>query len=111
FHENFAGGRATLILTSFVMVAQLILKEVMTGPITRLVPMVVALYFLSYNLNTIQQQDYTIQVILFFGLVVLPIIGWFLASRLQGAFARANDAQAELTEEFLNSMQRPMEIQ
>ncbi len=111
FHQNFGGGRATLVLTSFVMVAQLILKEVITGPVTRLVPMVVALFFLSYNLNTIRQQDYTIQTILLVGLVVLPIIGWFLASRLQTAFALANSAQAELTEEFMNSVHRPLEIQ
>jgi ABC-type multidrug transport system fused ATPase/permease subunit len=111
FHEKFGAGRATLVLTSFVMIAQLILKEVVTAPVTRLVPMIIALVFLSYNLNTIGQQDYAIQAILFVGLIVLPIIGWYLASRLQTAFARANNAQAELTEEFLNSVHRPMEIQ
>lgn len=111
FHETFSGGRATVVLTSFVMVTQLILKEVITAPVTKLIPMAVALVFLSYNLNTIRQQDYTIQAILFVGLVVLPIIGWYLASRLQMAFALANKAQTELTEEFLNSVHRPMEIQ
>jgi ATP-binding cassette subfamily B protein len=111
FHETFSAGRATMMMTSFVMVAQLILKEVITAPITRLVPMLVALYFLSYNLNTIQQQDYTIQIIMFVGLVVLPVIGWLLSSRLQAAFARARDAQAEMTEEFMNSAHRPLEIQ
>ena len=111
FHENFAGGRATMLVTAFVQVAQLILKEVVTAPITRLIPMLSALAFLAYNLRTIQQQDVTIQVILLAGLVVLPVIGWFLSARLQAAFTRARDSQTALTEEFLNSVHRPFEVQ
>src|SRR5258707_1032829 len=61
FHENFAGGRATMLVTAFVQVAQLILKEVITAPVTRLIPMLSALVFLAYNLRTIQQQDFQIQ--------------------------------------------------
>jgi ATP-binding cassette subfamily B protein len=111
YFESFDSGQATLLVTSFVPTAQTMLNEVITGPIVRLVSMGGALYFLALNLNTLQQQDRLIHAIFLVGLVGLPIIGWFLSVRLRASFAKARDSQAQLAEEFMNSMFRPSEIQ
>ncbi|MFI4995286.1 MAG: ATP-binding cassette domain-containing protein, partial [Hyphomicrobiales bacterium] len=41
----------------------------------------------------------------------LPVVGWFLAARLRTAFARALDSQVHLTDEFMNSIHKPDEVQ
>jgi ABC-type multidrug transport system fused ATPase/permease subunit len=111
FLQKFDAGRGTLLITTFVMVAQSMLAEIATGPPVRLVSMAGALYFLSFNMRTLQQQDNVIEAIFLVGMIGLPIIGWFLAVRLRSSFARARDSQAGLADEFMNSLYRPSEIQ
>jgi ABC-type multidrug transport system fused ATPase/permease subunit len=113
FLQKFDAGRATLLITTFVMVAQSILVEIATGPIVRLTSMAGALYFLIFNMRTLQQQhqDNVMEAIFLVGMIGLPIIGWFLAIRLRSSFARARDSQALLADEFMNSLYRPSEIQ
>jgi ABC-type multidrug transport system fused ATPase/permease subunit len=111
FLQKFDAGRATLLITTFVMVAQSMLAEIAAGPPVRLVSMAGALYFLVFNMRTLQQQDNVIEAIFLVGMIGLPIIGWFLAVRLRSSFARARDSQARLADEFMNSLYRPSEIQ
>ena len=109
--QKFDAGRATLLITTYVMVAQSMLAEIATGPLVRLMSMAGALYFLIFNMRTLQQQDNVIEAIFLVGMIGLPIIGWFLAVRLRASFARARDSQARLADEFMNSLYRPSEIQ
>jgi len=111
FLQKFDTGRATLLITTFVMVAQSMLAEIVTGPLVRLMSMAGAVYFLIFNLRTLQQQDSAIEAIFLVGMIGLPIIGWFLAVRLRSPFVRARDSQARLADEFMNSLSRPSEIQ
>ena len=108
---KFEGGRAMMLITAFVNVAQMILKEAVTAPLIRLVTLAGALFFLVGNMQTLGQQDNWIQAILLVALIALPVLGWHLAAKLPMAFARVRVDQEQMTEEFMNSVHQPGEVQ
>jgi len=111
FQQKFDTGRSMLLVMQFVSIAQMMLKEVITAPIIKGVSIAGALFFLAALLAALQEQNNLVHTVLLVALVALPIIGWFLAARLRAAFARALDSQVHLTDEFMNSIHRPDEVQ
>jgi ABC-type multidrug transport system fused ATPase/permease subunit len=111
FQQKFDTGRSMLLMTAYVSIAQMMLKEVITAPIIKGVSIAGALFFLAALLSSLQEQNNLVHTILLVGLVALPVIGWFLAARLRAAFARALDSQVHLTDEFMNSIHRTDEVQ
>ena len=111
FQERFDTGRSMLLMTAFVSIAQMMLKEIVTAPIIKGASIAAALFFLAALLAALQEQNNLVHTVLLVCLVGLPVIGWSLASRLRAAFARALGSQVQMTEEFMNSIYRPDEVQ
>jgi ATP-binding cassette subfamily B protein len=111
FQEKFDTGRSMLLMTAYVSIAQMMLKEAVTAPIIKGVSIAGALFFLAALLSALQEQNGLVHAVLLVGLVGLPVIGWFLAARLRVVFARALGSQVHMTDEFMNSIHRPDEVQ
>jgi ABC-type multidrug transport system fused ATPase/permease subunit len=122
FYQRFDTGRAAVLVQANVPTALMMLKEVITAPVVKGITLAGALFFLASflrdlqvqnkaGLDVLEAQSSLIPILLLIVLVALPVISWFLAKRLSGAFAGALDSNMQLTEEFMNSIHRPDEVQ
>jgi ABC-type multidrug transport system fused ATPase/permease subunit len=89
----------------------LFLGNLLAAPLTRIIPLLTALLFLYYNLDILGRQNGAVLAALFLVLLMLPVLGWQLAKRVELVslyeFARLN----ELNTEFTNSLAKPLEVE
>ena len=108
YHRNHDVGLTTQLVMS-AGGTQMVLRDVISAPLTRGVGLLTALYFLQSNLQSIHDTGWPLRFALILSLVLLPIVGARLVARTRKVMTRARDADLAVASEFGNSASMPLE--
>ena len=113
YHSHHDMGENTAVIMQFSSNAQPMLRDVLSFPFVRGVSLATAILLLFYNLNALRNegQDSLIYAILAVLLIVLPLGGWWLSSKLRSAYAEARERHTAIGNTLVNSLTAPQEIQ
>jgi ABC-type multidrug transport system fused ATPase/permease subunit len=111
YHSQHDMGENSAVVMQYSAGAQQMLRDVLSFPFVRGVSLATAIVFLFYNLNALQGQDGAIYALLAALLVVLPIGGWWLSSRLRGAYGEVRERLASVNNALVDSLTAPQEVQ
>lgn len=113
YHSRHDMGENSAVIMQYTAAAQPMLRDVLAFPIVRGVSLVTAILLLFYNLNALREegQDNLIYAVLAVLLIVLPVGGWWLSSRLRGAYAEVRERQSAISNTLVDSLTAPAEIQ
>jgi len=111
YHANHDMGENTAVITQYAAGAQPMLRDVLAFPFVRGVALLTAILFLFYNLSELRGQDEAIYALLAVLLIVLPVGGWFLSSRLRVAYGEVREQQSMVSNTLVDSLTAPQEVQ
>ena len=111
YHSRHDIGETMMIVTQYAAGTQMLLRDLISSPISLGATMISALMLLQYNINQIGATSPGIQACLMGALIILPVGGWFLSKKLQAAFTEVRNSQVAMANEFSNSASLPLEVQ
>ncbi len=111
YHARHDMGENSAVIMQYTAGAQPMLRDVLTFPFVRGVSLLTAVLFLFYNLSELRGQDDVIYALLAVLLVVLPVGGWWLSSRLRGAYGEVRERLAAVNNTLVDSLTAPQEVQ
>jgi ATP-binding cassette, subfamily B, bacterial len=111
YHANHDMGENTAVITQYAAGAQPMLRDVLAFPFVRGISLLTAILFLFYNLSELRGQDEAIYALLAVLLIVLPVGGWFLSSRLRVAYGEVREQQSMVSNTLVDSLTAPQEVQ
>lgn len=111
YHSQHDMGENTAVVMQYSAGAQQMLRDVLSFPFVRGVSLATAIVFLFYNLNALEGQDGAIYVLLAALLIVLPVGGWWLSSRLRGAYGEVRERLTSVNNALVDSLTAPQEVQ
>lgn len=111
YHAKHDQGENTAVIMQYTAGAQPMLRDVLSFPFVRGVSLVTAIIFLFYNLSELRGQDDLIYALLAVLLIVLPVGGWWLSSKLRGAYGEVRERLAAVNNTLVDSLTAPQEVQ
>jgi ATP-binding cassette subfamily B protein len=111
YHSQHDMGENSAVIMQYSAGAQPMLRDVLSFPIVRLVSLVTAILFLFYNLSELRSQSGVVYALLAVLLIVLPVGGWWLSSRLRGAYGAVRERLASVNNTLVDSLTAPQEVQ
>ncbi len=111
YHARHDLGENTAVIMQYTAGAQPMLRDVLSFPFVRGVSLVTALLFLFYNLSELRGQDDVIYALLAVLLIVLPVGGWWLSSRLRSAYGEVREKLGAVNNTLVDSLTAPQEVQ
>jgi ATP-binding cassette subfamily B protein len=111
YHSQHDMGENSAVIMQYSAGAQPMLRDVLSFPVVRLVSLLTAILFLFYNISELQTRGGVIYAILAVLLIVLPVGGWWLSSRLRGAFGEVRERLASVNNTLVDSLTAPQEVQ
>jgi len=111
YHSKHDLGETMLVVSRFAGGAAMVLQDLISFPLLRGIGLVTAVIFLASNLDTIGGSPLWMRAALLVGLLLLPLGGWLLSSRVRGASTRVRDAELRMADELTNSLSLPLEVQ
>lgn len=111
FHGAHDAATSVAIVSRFAVGAEMILRDLVSAPLTRGASLATALLFLADNLVAIRGAPATMKAAMIVALVVLPIVAAKLVARTRPALAKTRDAELALLSELTTSTERPLEVQ
>ena len=111
YHARHDMGENSAVVMQYTAGAQPMLRDVLTFPFVRGVSLLTAILFLFYNLSELHGQNNVIYALLAVLLIVLPVGGWWLSSRLRGAYGEVRERLAAVNNTLVDSLTAPQEVQ
>ncbi len=111
YHNKHDLGENLTIVTQFSTGAQMILGDMYSTPIIRIIMIVVTTVLVAEQFSTLKDFPLGLQIMLLVALAAIPVIGYWLSSRLKAAYTLVRDARIEVANEFTNSASLPLEVQ
>ncbi|MHC5010185.1 MAG: ABC transporter ATP-binding protein [Planctomycetota bacterium] len=111
YHRTHDVGTSTVLLSQFVQGTQMLFKDFISFPVVRGIGLVTAVAFLMGSFEKIGGAPSWMNLALIVTLLVLPIGTWWFATRARRAYTRVRASREELSEEILNSLSQPSEVQ
>lgn len=113
YHQQHDVSETTLTVTRYAAGTQMILRDLISSPVTRGISLTTALIFLINNVGAVGGESVPlwIQFLLIAALFVLPLGGWWLSGRVRLAFQKVRDSESAMANEFTNSASLPLEVQ
>jgi ABC-type multidrug transport system fused ATPase/permease subunit len=111
FHGKHDAATAVAIVSRFSVGAEMILRDLVSAPLTRGIGLATALVFLADNLVAIRGAPAPMKAAMVVFLVALPIVAGKLVARSRPALAKTRDAELALLSELTTSTERPLEVQ
>ncbi len=111
YHAQHDMGENSAVIMQYSAGAQPMLRDVLSFPFVRGVSLATAIVFLFYNLSDLRGQDGVIYVLLAVLLIVLPVGGWWLSSKLRGAYGEVRERFASVNNALVDSLTAPQEVQ
>jgi ABC-type multidrug transport system fused ATPase/permease subunit len=111
YHSKHDMGETSAVIMQYSAGAQPMLRDVLSFPFVRGVSLATAIVFLFYNLSDLQGQDGVVYVLLAALLIVLPVGGWWLSSKLRSAYGAVRERLASVNNALVDSLTAPQEVQ
>jgi ABC-type multidrug transport system fused ATPase/permease subunit len=111
YHARHDMGENSAVIMQYTAGAQPMLRDVLSFPFVRGLSLVTAIIFLFYNLSELRGQDDVLYALLAVLLIVLPVGGWWLSSRLRGAYGEVRERLAVVNNTLVDSLTAPQEVQ
>jgi ABC-type multidrug transport system fused ATPase/permease subunit len=111
YHARHDMGENTAIIMQYSAGAQPMLRDMLNFPFVRGLSLLTAILFLFYNIHALRGQDGAIYALLAVLLLVLPVGGWWLSSRLRGAYGEVRERLGAVNNTLVDSLTAPQEIQ
>jgi ABC-type multidrug transport system fused ATPase/permease subunit len=111
YHARHDMGENSAVIMQYTAGAQPMLRDVLSFPFVRGVSLATAIIFLFYNLSELRSQDDVLYALLAVLLIVLPVGGWWLSSRLRGAYGEVRERLAAVNNTLVDSLTAPQELQ
>jgi len=113
YHQKHDVSETTLTVTRYSGGTQMILRDLISSPVTRGISLTTALIFLINNIGAVGGENvpFWIQALLMAALFLLPLGGWWLSGKVRVAFEKVRDSEAAMANEFTNSASLPLEVQ
>ena len=111
YHARHDMGENTAVIMQYAAGAQPMLRDVLSFPFVRGVALATAILFLFYNLSELRGQDGAVYALLAVLLIVLPVGGWWLSSRLRVAYGEVRERLGAVNNTLVDSLTAPQEVQ
>jgi ABC-type multidrug transport system fused ATPase/permease subunit len=111
YHNSHDLGENMTVVMQFSTGANMILSEIYATPVIRVIIIVVTTMLMAEQFSALKAFPCGLQILLLIALAAIPIIGYWLSSRLKEAYTQVRDSQIAMSNEFTNSLNLPLEVQ
>jgi ABC-type multidrug transport system fused ATPase/permease subunit len=111
YHDRHNVSETGEIVMMDAIGAQIAAREFIGAPVTQGITLITAMTLLYHNLSQLGGSPWWFRALLVASALLLPIFGARFARRLGATSFAAREAQAKLSNEYLNSASTPIEIQ